>query len=724
MLTAILCKALVTQPVPIFLIVLGIILFAPLLLNKLRVPHIIGLIVAGIIVGPYGCNVLDNDSSFAIFGQVGLLYLMFLAGLEIDMYHLRLNLRRGLAFGLLTLVIPLALGVATSVLVLRQSVLTSLLLGAMYASHTLLAYPVAARFGITKTPAVLISIVGTIISVVGALLVLAATVNIQRIGSLEIGSMLGLVGKLALYCAAVLYAYPRLTRWFFRTYSDKVTQYVFVMAMVFLCAVGAQAAGVEPVLGAFIAGLVLNRFVPGGSSLMSSIEFVGNALFIPYFLISVGMLINVRVAFQTSSLGAAAVMLAVAFTGKWLPAWIAQKRGHMSRASRGVMFGLTTAHTAVALAVVTLGYDLGMLDETVLNATILVILVTCGAAPMITSAFAPKLKVEELEAEEDTEGNMLRRSRHNRTLIPIGSPMLAPGLIELALLMRNDRGSHQFTALHVRGDNSAAARAVSRAALGEASRSAAAADVAIDTVERYDMNTVTGVLNVINERDITEVVLGMHRRTTIIDSFFGHKVDQLLRSTNKMLIISRCFMPVNTTARIVVWAPPMAQYETGFARWVRALARLTRQLGCRIIFCCTQECQPLIRGVIYQENYGIRCEFRTVEQWDDFILMSNRVLDDDLFVVVGARVNSVSYISQMVEMPGFLQKYFSGNNIIVIYPEQFGEHTPLESFADPMAADIATAPSALVVKLTDAWRRLMDFKRSITHRGRRKRIEL
>lgn len=713
--------ALVTQPVSIFLIVLVIILFAPLLLNKLKIPHIIGMIVAGVVIGPYGFNILANDSTFALFGQVGLLYLMFLAGLEIDMYHLRLNLRRGLLFGALTLLFPLALGVVTSVWVLHLDVLTAFLLGAMYASHTLISYPVAARFGITRSPAVLISIVGTIIAVVGALLVLAAVGNIQRTGFFDIAGLLGLLGRLVVYCIAVLYLYPRITRWFFIRYSDKVTQYVFVLAMVFLAAVGAQLIGLEAVLGAFFAGLVLNRYVPAGSSLMSSIEFVGNALFIPYFLISVGMMINLHVVFNVHTLTVAALMLAVALVSKFLPSWIAQKVNRLSKPSRGVMFGLTAAHTAVALAVVTMGYEMGMFDATIMNSTILVILVTCAVAPIFTSASAPALKIEMMESEDGAGDNLIRRTRHNSTLIPVATPQMAQSLIDLAVLMRNDRGTHKFYALHVRNDNSNTAKAISRESLDKARRTAALADVEIETLDRYDINTVQGVLNAIEERDITEVMLGMHRRATIVDTFFGAKVDQLLRSTNRMLMISRCFIPANTFTRIVVWAPPKAQYETGFSRWVRAIARLTRQVGCRVIFCCSAEIQPLIRGVIYHENYGIRCEFRTVEQWDDFIMLSNRILDDDLFVVIGARVNSVSYTSDMVEVPSFLQKYFSTNNILVIYPEQFGEEQALTSFVDPMAADIASAPSPMWNKIRGAWRRIIGAKKRMTRRLRRNR---
>ena len=710
---------LVTQPVQIFFIVLVIILFTPLLLNKLKIPHIIGMIVAGVVIGPYGFNILDNDSSFAIFGQVGLLYLMFLAGLEIDMYHLRLNMRKGLLFGLLTLLIPLLLGVLTSVWLLGLDWITSLLLGAMYASHTLISYPVVARFGITKAPAVLIAIVGTIIAVIGALLVLAATVNVRREGAFDLLAQAMLIGKMVVWCLVLLYAYPRVTRRFFKSHNDKVTQYVFVLAMVFLAAWTAQLIGLEPVLGAFFAGLLLNRYVPPASSLMGSIEFVGNALFIPYFLISVGMMINVRVIANSETLAVAGIMLAVAIVSKWLPAFIVCRINRLDYSSEGVMFGLTAAHTAVALAVVTLGYNLGMLDTRILNSTVLVILVTCALAPIITAANAPKLKLRLLAAEE--EDGVIRQTRVNNTLITVANPASASPLVDLAVLMRNDRGRHSMFALHVRDENTNAAKNLARASLDMASKAAASADVGIETLERFDLNTVTGVLNVIEERDITEVILGMHRRVGVIDTFFGSKVEKLLRSTNKMILINRMFIPLNTVTRIVVWVPAHAQFETGFSRWVRGLARLTRQLGCRIIFCCNADIQPLIRGVIYRENYGIRCEFSTLETNDDYILLSNKILDDDLFVIIGARANSVSYTSSMAELPTFLQRYFAGNNLLIVYPEQFGEGPALTSFVDPLSTDIASMPSPLWRKMRNIWRRISVVRRSFMRRHNNRR---
>jgi hypothetical protein len=268
---------LVTSPVLIFFIVLVIILLSPVVLNRFKIPHIIGLIVAGVAIGPHGLNVLARDMSFELFGQVGILYIMFLAGIEIDMYHLKRNLKRGMFFGLLTFLFPMIVGTLASVYILKMNWVTSILLASMYASHTLISYPIVARFGLTKNPAVLIAVVGTIIAVIGALLVLAGAMNVHRTGDFAWADLLRLLLELAIYCIVILYTYPRITRWFFKNHSDNVTQYIFVMAMVFLASWFAQIIELEAVLGAFFAGLVLNRYVPNASPLMNRIEFLGNA---------------------------------------------------------------------------------------------------------------------------------------------------------------------------------------------------------------------------------------------------------------------------------------------------------------------------------------------------------------------------------------------------------------------------------------------------------------
>ena len=565
---------LISEPVPIFLSVMAIILVTPLIFNRLKIPNVIGLILAGLAVGPHGFGLLDKDMSFEVFGQVGLLYLMFLAGIEIDMYHLKKNLSKGLVFGAFTFGIPLIIGAAVALTVLGMGLPEATLLASMFAAHTLLAYPIVARFGLTRSPAVIIAIAGTIVTVLGSLIVLAGVLGVVREGSMM--SLLRVLGYLIAYSAGIYYIYPRLTRYFFRKYHDGIQQFIYVMVMVFFAAALASWIGLEGVFGAFYAGLILNRFIPGRSTLMGRLEFVGNAIFIPYFLIGVGMLIDVSVVMGGwGTLYIAAVMSAVAMFTKWLAALMTQKVFGLTTVDRSIMYQLSNAHTAVALAVVTIGYRMGLFDVEILNGTVVMILVTCSVSSVGTARAASRLKVQLLEQAEE-ELTRDESSTQPRTLIAVSTPTTAPGIVDLALSMRFPDSSvpGDFYALHVRNDNSAAARAVSRNSLEVAERAAASVEVELTPIERYDLNVITGVLNTMAERDITEVIIGLHRRNTFIDSFYGDKIEQLLQSTNRMVVMTRCFIPLQTMSRIIVAVPKKAQFETGFRRWVQAVGNL------------------------------------------------------------------------------------------------------------------------------------------------------
>lgn len=695
----------ITAPVPIFLTVMAIILLTPLILNRLKIPHVIGLIIAGVVVGPHGFNLLARDMSFEVFGQVGILYLMFLAGIEIDMYHLRKNLRKGLAFGIFTFIIPLFLGSVVAMTALGMHILEATLLASMFAAHTLIAYPIVTRFGVTKSPAVIIAIAGTIVTVLGSLIVLAGVLGVYRDGS--VSSLLPILFYLTIYCVGLTYVYPRVTRYFFQHYSDGISQFIYVMVTVFGAAALASWIGIEGVFGAFFAGLVLNRFIPARSILMGRLEFVGNALFIPYFLIGVGMLIDLHVVLGGwSTLYTAAVMSAVAMASKWLAALVTQKVYKLTSIDRSIMYQLSNAHTAVALAVVMIGYEMHLFDETVLNGTVVMILVTCTVSSLGTERAASRLKVQLLEQEEE-ESAKEDSTAHPRTLIAISNPLTAPGIVDLALSMRFPDSSvpGDLYALHVRNDNSASSKAIGRNSLDVAEKAAAAVETSLTPIERFDLNFITGVLNTMEERDITEVIIGLHRRTKIIDSFLGEKVEQLLRSTNRMIVMSRCFIPINTVTRILVAVPKKAQFETGFRRWVQAVGNLCRQVGCRIDFWCDDDTKPLIQTVIRQSRLGIRMSFSHVSSYDDFVLKSTDVNDDDLLIVVSARRSSVSFDGDMDAVPEFLQRYFANNNLIVLYPGQFGTEPPM-TMAETMATDIVSPPNRLFLFAMNQARKL------------------
>lgn len=695
----------ITAPVPIFLTVMAIILLTPLVLSRLRIPQVIGLIIAGVAVGPYGLNLLARDMSFEVFGQVGILYLMFLAGIEIDMYHLRKNLRKGMTFGAFTFIIPLVLGALTAMAALRMHLLEATLLASMFAAHTLIAYPIVTRFGVTKSPAVIIAIAGTIMTVLGSLIVLAGVLGVYRDGS--ISSLLPILIYLALYCIGITYLYPRISRYFFKHYNDGISQFIYVMVAVFGAAALASFIGIEGVFGAFFAGLVLNRFIPARSTLMGRLEFVGNALFIPYFLIGVGMLIDLRVVLDGwGTLYTAAVMSAVAMASKWLAALVTQKVYRLTPVDRSMMYQLSNAHTAVALAVVMIGYEMHLFDVQVLNGTVVMILVTCTVSSFGTERAASRLKVQMLE-QEDEENSKDDSTAHPRTLVAISNPLTAPGIVDLALSMRFPDSSvaGDLYALHVRSDNSASARAIGRNSLDVAERAAAAVETTLTPIERFDLNFITGVLNTMEERDITELIVGLHRRTRIIDSFLGEKVEQLLRSTNRMIVMSRCFIPLNTVTRLLVAVPKKAQFETGFRRWVQAVGNLCRQIGCRVEFWCEESTAPLIRTVIKQSNLGIRISFAEVNSYDDFVVKSAEVNDDDLLIIVSARRSSVSFDGDMDAVPEYLQKYFANTNLIVLYPGQFGTEAPM-TMAETMATDIVSTPNRLYLYTMGLVRRL------------------
>lgn len=693
-----------------------------MMLNRFRIPHVIGLILAGVLVGPHGLNWLSRDMSFQVFGQVGILYLMFLAGVEIDMYHLKRNLGRGVVFGLFTFLIPLVLGAIASVILLKVNALTAVLLASMFAAHTLIAYPVVSRLGLTKSRSVVIAIAGTIFTVLGSLVVLAGVVGVLRQGSFDPMGMVRLLCSLAVYCVAVVIVYPRLTRWFFKHYHDGIMQFIFVLAMVFMAAEAAMLIGIEGVFGAFFGGIVMNRYVPAHSSLMSRLEFVGNAIFIPYFLIGVGMLINVRVLFDGwQTLYVAAVMSVVAMATKWIAARCTQKVLGLDAVDRSMIYQLSNAHTAVALAVVLIGYDLGLFDESILNGTVIMILVTCTVSSMGTSRAAMRLKVLELQHDEEDDdtasgpsGDKPRKALN--TLIPIASPATARELVELAMMMRgaeHRRGS--LYALHVRNDNSPSSRAIGRNSLDIAEQLGAGADVRVLPIERYDLNFVTGVINAVEERDIGEVVIGLHRKTQVIDSFFGDKLMQLIRATNRMIVISRCYIPLATVRRIVVIVPPKAEYETGFSQWVRNVANLGKQVGCRVIFVCLEDTRPAIKAVLANGRLELRTDFRIIERWDDFVLLANKIALDDLLIVINSRRTAVSFTPDMDTLPGFLQRYFAPNNLIVIYPEQFGNQSTPPTMAEAMSADLSSAPSAVWLRLRDISRRV--YTRLTRHRN-------
>ncbi len=526
--------------------------------------------------------------------------------------------------------------------------------------------------------------------------------------------------NITIYSIAILYIYPRLTRWFFKTYNDNVTQFIFILALVFLASYMAQVIGLEAILGAFFAGIVLNRFIPNVSPLMNRLEFVGNALFIPYFLIGVGMLIDLRVIFKsTETIIVAVNMSVVATICKWLAAWLTQKPCHMTKSDRQLIFGLSNAQAAATLAAVIIGHDIGLFNEEILNGTIVMILVTCIISTLVTEKAARRIVIE---IQNNEPASYKSPIQNEQILIPVANPDTIENLINLALLLKSPQKKSALYALHVTDDDKKS-NFLSQAVLEYAGKVASSADTKLIPIARYDMNITSGIIHTMKEKNITEVVLGLHHKANIVDTFFGAKIESLLKSTNKMILISKCVNPINTVTRIVIAVPRKAEYETGFARWIDRVANMAKQIGCRAIFYAYAETIPYLKARLRAGRYNIRNEFEILESWDDILLLANVVLDDDLFIVVSARPTSVSFNSEADNIPSFLSKYFANNNLIVLYPEQFGtaEPTPV-SFMEPLSHDMLNHSE--ILGLEKIFRQLITYKKRWTHRNRKKKINL
>lgn len=666
----------ITDPTLIFFVVLLIILFAPIIMGKLRIPHIIGMVLAGVLVGQYGLNILARDASFELFGRVGLYYIMFLASLEIDMDGLKKAQGRTVFFGFLTFAIPFVLIYFMGVRLLGYTPVAALLLGCIMSSNTLVAYPIVMRYGLQRKPSVTLSVGATMIALFIALVLLAGIVAAHD-GGAGWAFWLWFVLKLIIYCGGLLWFMPRLTRWFLRRYSDAVMQFIFILAEMFLCAALAGLVGLEGIFGAFFSGLILNRYVPHVSPLMNRIEFIGNALFIPYFLIGVGMLINVRLLFQGGDIVWVAFCIVLFGTlGKAIAAYFSGFIFRMSPISNHMMFGLTSAHAAGAIAMVMVGmtlrngYGEPLVDEGMLNGVVIMILATCIISSIITERAARKiiLRDKEIVSDESPKDD-------EKILIPVKYPEYANRLVHLGMMMRNPKLNRGLVALNVVYDDEKMRinQEIGRKLLEQVTQYASGSDVLMQTQVRVAANIANGIKHAFKEFDASEIIIGMHNHPNISPRFWGQFHQSLFNGLNRQIIMTRINYPLATLRRIQVAVPSRAQYEPGFYRWLERLARVVKNLECRIQFHGRSDTLQMIGEYIKNKHSEIRAEYLVMEHWNEMPKLASSIAEDHLFVVVTARKGTVSYKNALDRLPDELTRYFSGKNLMIIFPDQYSD---------------------------------------------------
>jgi len=659
------------NPVLVFSLILFIILLAPIVLRRLNIPGIIGLIISGLIIGPLGLNILEKNSAVDLFSTIGLLYIMFIAGLDLDMNEFKRNRNKSILFGFFTFMVPFTIGFPICYYILGYDLNASLLTANMFSTQTLVAYPIVSKLGVSKDQAVAVAVGGTILTD-SAVLILLAVIMGNSQGNLNQEFWIKLGGSLVIFSAIMYFLIPVITRWFFtKLESEKHAHYIFVLSIVFFSAFLAEISGLEPIIGAFVAGLVLNPLIPHSSALMNRIEFIGNSLFIPFFLISVGMLIDIRVILN----GPMAIIIAVVLTsgaifGKWLAALFTQLILKFSKAQRQLIFGLSTAHAGAILAVVLVGYNAGILDENILNGTIILILISCLVASVATEKASKKILLTEKSSELSvSEINLLN---DENILLPIVNLINIEKLLEFTLLIKDKKSANPVTILTVVPNNAEAELNIitAREKLKEFKKHGAASEIKVNTIATIDYNPADGIARISRETLSSIIVLGWPKKAGIIDKIIGEKISSIISNIDKTIFICQLEKLLIKHKRIIVVTPPLAEKEIGFEIWLQKISKLSHELSIPIVHFGEKSTQDAIREKIELKQFNTLISFKVLNNLEDLLVSSQDIKDDDLLVLVSARKYSVSYLNFLDNFPNKIEKHFTNNNKIIVYPLQ------------------------------------------------------
>ncbi|MCA1808486.1 MAG: cation:proton antiporter, partial [Lentisphaerae bacterium] len=683
----------VQDPVLVFALVMLVILVAPIFFARLRLPASVGLIISGMLLGPYALNVLARDDVMIMLGAVGLLYIMFLAGLEIDLNQFIRHRYHSLAFGVLTFLLPLVLGVGAGIFLLNMDWRAALLMASMFSSHTLISYPAVSNIGLNKNRAVTTTIGGTMITDTAALLVLAMVAGSVR-GDLDAVFWLSMAGFLAGYVLLMLLILPLAARWFFKNMAtDGIVDFVFVMAAVFLCSWLAHVARLEPILGAFLAGLAFNRLVPEQSVLMNRVQFIGKAFFIPFFLISVGMLIDLHILTTSSRMWLfAGVMVVTAILTKWLAARTIQRLLHYTSDEGGLIYGLSVNQAAATLAAALVGFEIGLFNDEVLVGTVVMILVTCTAGPWYTEKYARRVAL----AEKDTPYDPA--SAPHRVVVSLNNPTTAEALMDLAFLLRPPHSHEPVYAVTVTADGP---DAEARVADGEkileyAVLRAVAAEIPVVPMTRVDTSVINGVLGALRDLRGSNLVLGWNGEVSGRNRVFGSVIDGTVRMSRQMVLVTRLLQPLNICKRLVVVLPPLIERQPGFEETMRAVKLMAQRLGARVLVVTSIGVPEGFDRKLAELRPVVPMGFEPLAQTADLpATLKRRRLEGDVFALLQVRRGRLAWQPALDRLPGRVVQELPDVDLLSIYlpemrwMEQDDQDTPTDQWR--MLRDIPPA---------------------------------
>ena len=660
-----------SNPVLVFSLILIIILVSPILFRRLNVPGIIVLIISGIFIGPFGVGLLEQNAAIDLFSKIGLLYIMFIAGLELDMNQFKINWNKSFLFGLFTFALPLIIGFPVCFYLLGYDFNASFLTASMFATHTLLAYPIVSKMGVSKNEAVAITVGGTILTDTAVLIILAVIMGNAQEGGLTVDFWIRLIVSLTIFCLIMFFVVPKIAKWFFtKLEKEKHSHYIFVLTVMFFAAFLAELAGVEDIIGAFLAGLALNRLIPHSSALMNRIEFMGNSLFIPFFLISVGMMVDISVIFGGyMAIVVALTLSVVAIFGKWLAAFFTQIVFKYTSTQRKLIFGLSSGHAAATLAVIIVGYNAGIIDINILNGTIILILITSIVATLATEN-ASKLMVSENKETNPEEIKESESYKMESILLPLANMVNLEKLLEFSILIKDSSSINPISILTVVPNDEEAELNIAQAKtkLEEYIKQASATETAVNVTATIDQDVANGISRKSKELIADFIVMGWPTSSGK-NRVIGEKMHNIIDNTTKTIFLCDSKKPWATHQKIILFVPEKSEAMEGFELWVKKVIKISMELSVPIIVNCSMKTQKAIKNLVANLNLSAPFEFNEFNDWKDFLTINKNVQPDDIIMLISARKDTVAYDPVLDKVALKMETYFEKNARIMVFPQ-------------------------------------------------------
>jgi len=660
----------VRNPVLILSLLFFIILLVPFLFRRFHIPGILGLILSGVLIGPNGLNILEKSDAINLFSTIGLLYIMFMAGLELDTNEFNKYKYKSLLFGLFTFSVPLMVGFPICFYVLKFDFQASFLVASMFSTHTLISYPIVSRWGIVSQQAVAITVGGTILTDTAVLIMLAVILKTDHNG-VPSSFWLQLILSLTLFSFVMFKIIPPVSRWFFRKVeSEKHSHYIFVLAVIFFAAFLSEIAGVEPIIGAFMAGLALNSLISHTSALFNRIEFIGNALFIPFFLISVGMLVDISVLFNGNHAVIIAIVLtSVALIVKWLAAWLTQLTFSYNSVHRRLIFGLSSSHAAATLAIILVGYDAKILDENTLNATIILILITCVVSSLVTERAARELLIKQGLIDQHLN-RIDQQNVFEKYLLPISNQWSVNRFLELSVIFRKNVKHIPLHVLQVvPADFPENELDKDDEFTLNLKKTAAELDTPVSFHREPDFHIASGISRVANQVDAHYILLGWPQKSGLIDRVFGEILDNVLDTATQHLVVCRLQLPLVAHQKLIISLPPLAFTEPGFTDCFKKWMQLSLELHLDVVIFCTQETKSYIKK-LSASNYNFKnWKFKVTDLNQNWFrsLEDFKTNKEDLLVLMPGRPASASFLLEQKEIPLYIEERFPENSVLLFY---------------------------------------------------------